>query len=81
MQKWEYFHITPYVKTQKWVFDYKGNTRNIEDIWSVLNELGAQVWELVTAVPFIRSEDDLPRRHLVYTYSSYYILYFKRPKS
>jgi len=81
MQQWEYFRISPYVKDNNWVFDYKGKTHNIGDIWPVLNELGTQGWELVTALPFINSSA-LPQGQiaLVYTYSNQYVLYFKRPK-
>lgn len=53
MQKWAYFGVMMYFQGNiqpKWHFDYTGKRLEAKDWMPVMNELGNEGWELVSAL-------------------------------
>jgi len=74
MQKWEYKHLYVYQEKDKWVFEYEEKKYLEGDRLKVMNVMGQQGWELVCSLPFENSVG----AYQPATYTSGYILFFKR---
>lgn len=81
MPKWEYFRLDIILENEQWWIIYKDQKLAIDQVTSVLDELGDQGWELVTSSSFDKTDI---KGHLVggylQTYTGMYIYTFKRPK-
>jgi len=80
MQKWEYLRLSATRDEKsdfKWSINMGGTHRSYSEIAHVLNELGAEGWELVGVSTFIGSTHPEGRFYsLTLTYEE--ALYFKR---
>ncbi|MDQ3704922.1 MAG: DUF4177 domain-containing protein [Chloroflexota bacterium] len=84
MQKWEYKSLVVYKdsKTKKWGFNLNKVYHLASDLVTIMNQLGAEGWEMTGIVPFVDTEQGGAfQGNLTFVYTSGYNIYFKRPVS